>query len=55
MLISMVILVNLVERGDRIAQLVIERIANPDVLEVDDLDQTIRGDGGYGSTGVKQN
>ncbi|KXN87943.1 Deoxyuridine 5'-triphosphate nucleotidohydrolase [Leucoagaricus sp. SymC.cos] len=40
-----------VEEGDRIAQLIIERIYSPDVLEVDDLDETLRGAGGFGSTG----
>ncbi|GLB33512.1 putative dUTP diphosphatase [Lyophyllum shimeji] len=40
-----------VEEGDRIAQLIIERIYNPEVLEVEDLDETIRGAGGFGSTG----
>lgn len=42
----------LVERGDRIAQLVLERICMADVLEVDELDETVRGAGGFGSTGV---
>nr|BAK06601.1 predicted protein [Hordeum vulgare subsp. vulgare] len=41
-----------VKPGDRVAQLVLERIATPDVAEVDDLDATVRGDGGFGSTGV---
>ncbi|KAJ9513347.1 hypothetical protein QJQ45_001387 [Haematococcus lacustris] len=41
-----------VSRGDRIAQLIVERIATPDVLEVDDLDETLRGAGGFGSTGI---
>lgn len=41
-----------VKEGDRIAQLVIERIATPEVLEVEDLDATQRGAGGFGSTGV---
>eukprot|EP01122_Echinamoeba_exundans_P000731 TRINITY_DN10665_c0_g1_i1.p1 TRINITY_DN10665_c0_g1~~TRINITY_DN10665_c0_g1_i1.p1 ORF type:complete len:203 (-),score=48.93 TRINITY_DN10665_c0_g1_i1:199-807(-) len=40
-----------IEQGDRIAQLIIERIATPDVEEVDDLDGTDRGAGGFGSTG----
>jgi len=40
-----------VEEGDRIAQLIIERIYTPDILEVDDLEQTIRGASGFGSTG----
>ncbi|XP_065886362.1 uncharacterized protein [Dysidea avara] len=41
-----------VHKGDRIAQLIIERIATPSVVEVDELDDTIRGSGGYGSTGT---
>ncbi|KAF9471841.1 dUTP diphosphatase [Pholiota conissans] len=40
-----------VEEGDRVAQLIIERIYTPDVLEVEDLERTIRGAGGFGSTG----
>ena len=39
--------------GDRIAQLILERIATPDVEVVSDLDATDRGAGGFGSTGVK--
>ncbi|KIY93499.1 dUTP pyrophosphatase [Monoraphidium neglectum] len=38
--------------GDRIAQLVLERIATPEVEEVTSLDDTERGAGGFGSTGV---
>ena len=41
-----------VKRGDRIAQLILERIMTPQVVEVDDLDATVRGNGGFGSTGV---
>ncbi|KAJ9565807.1 hypothetical protein OSB04_001773 [Centaurea solstitialis] len=41
-----------VKSGDRIAQLIIERIITPQVIEVDDLDSTERGAGGFGSTGV---
>jgi dUTP pyrophosphatase len=37
--------------GDRIAQLVIAPVASPDLLELDDLDQTARGAGGFGSSG----
>ncbi|PWN51790.1 putative dUTP pyrophosphatase [Violaceomyces palustris] len=40
-----------INEGDRIAQLVIERIATPEVEEVDSLDETVRGAGGFGSTG----
>jgi len=41
-----------VKRGDRIAQLILERICMADALEVDDLPDTERGAGGFGSTGV---
>jgi dUTP pyrophosphatase len=41
-----------IEKGDRIAQLILERIAIADVVEVDELDDTSRGAGGFGSTGV---
>ena len=38
-------------RGDRIAQLLIQRIELADFTEVDELDETARGEGGYGSSG----
>ena len=41
-----------IEVGDRIAQLVIEAILTPPIVQVDDLDDTSRGEGGYGSTGA---
>jgi dUTP pyrophosphatase len=41
-----------VKSGDRIAQLILERIAIADVEEVNDLSETERGAGGFGSTGV---
>ncbi len=37
--------------GDRIAQLVIVRHEAPELIEVDSLDETARGVGGFGSTG----
>lgn len=40
-----------VQRGDRIAQLVIAPIAAAEWQEVDDLDSTVRGSGGFGHTG----
>ncbi len=40
-----------IARGDRIAQLIVQRVELPDFVEVDELDQTARGDGGYGSSG----
>ena len=40
-----------IEPGDRIAQLVIARVEAPEVIEVESLDETARGVGGFGSTG----
>ena len=40
-----------VEVGDRIAQLLITPFAAPDLAEAEDLDQTVRGEGGFGSSG----
>jgi dUTP pyrophosphatase len=40
-----------VHRGDRIAQLVIQRVEAADFVEVDDLGPSERGTGGFGSTG----
>ena len=39
-------------RGDRIAQLVIQRIETADLVEVEKLPPTSRGSGGFGSTGA---
>ncbi len=41
-----------IRRGERIAQLVFARFEAPDVLEVDSISQTDRGQGGFGSTGM---
>ncbi|MDP7637814.1 MAG: dUTP diphosphatase [Phycisphaerae bacterium] len=41
-----------VARGMRIAQMVIAPVTRADVVEVDSLDQTDRGSGGFGHTGV---
>jgi len=41
-----------VKKGDRIAQLVLERCETPDVREIESLDETDRGSGGFGSTGA---
>ena len=53
-----VILINLgeedfvIRRGDRIAQLVIAPVATASWMEVESLDATARGAGGFGSTGA---
>lgn len=41
-----------VKVGDRVAQLILERIAIAEVEEVQDLEATLRGESGFGSTGV---
>jgi dUTP pyrophosphatase len=41
-----------VEAGARVAQLVIIKVSVPDIVELDALDETSRGAGGFGSTGV---
>ena len=54
-----VILVNLsaeefvIEDGERIAQMVIAKHEQADWVKVETLDETVRGAGGFGSTGVK--
>ena len=42
-----------VSRGDRIAQLVIQRVESVEWDEVDELDDPDRGLGGWGSTGAR--
>ncbi|CDW99198.1 hypothetical protein [Sporisorium scitamineum] len=46
-----VIQTGIFNEGDRIAQLIIEKISTPEVQEVESLDETLRGAGGFGSTG----
>jgi dUTP pyrophosphatase len=54
-----VVLINLgeedfnIRRGDRIAQLVIQKIFFPNLKLVDTLDETKRGEGGFGHSGVR--
>jgi dUTP pyrophosphatase len=40
------------ERGERIAQLVIQKVDSVELIEVDELSATERGTGGFGSTGT---
>jgi len=53
-----VILINLgkekveIKRGERIAQLVIAPVVRVDLEETPDISETLRGGGGFGSTGV---
>ncbi len=41
-----------IKRGDRIAQLVIQQVPVVSLVEVEELDETDRGTGGFGSSGV---
>lgn len=41
-----------IERGERIAQLVIQKVPAVTLTEVDELDETDRGTGGFGSSGT---
>ena len=41
-----------IQRGDRIAQLVVAPVTHAAMVEVETLDDTARGAGGFGSTGV---
>eukprot|EP00090_Calanus_glacialis_P007743 TRINITY_DN1619_c0_g1_i1.p1 TRINITY_DN1619_c0_g1~~TRINITY_DN1619_c0_g1_i1.p1 ORF type:complete len:173 (-),score=60.10 TRINITY_DN1619_c0_g1_i1:136-609(-) len=41
-----------VKKGDRVAQLICEKIAYPEIEVLDTLDETVRGEGGFGSTGT---
>ena len=53
------ILVNLsnddfiIQNGERIAQMIIAKHERADWIEVQELTETSRGEGGFGSTGVK--
>ena len=54
-----VVLVNLdrnnpfsIKRGDKICQLVIQPVVRAEFREVEELDPTVRGEGGFGSTGT---
>jgi dUTP pyrophosphatase len=41
-----------VERGERVAQLIVQTVASVELVEVDELPASERGGGGFGSTGL---
>lgn len=43
----------IIEKGQKIAQVLIQKIETPDIEEVEELEVTNRGDGAFGSTGIK--
>ena len=42
-----------IQRGDRIAQMVIQRVSAAELVEVDALPPSARGEGGFGSSGSR--
>ena len=44
-----------IARGDRIAQMVVQQLADVQLVSAEALSETARGAGGFGSTGVKNN
>lgn len=42
-----------VKKGDKIAQMVIAPVTQPEIAETDSIDETDRGGNGFGSTGVR--
>lgn len=42
-----------IKRGDRIAQMVVAPVIQATLIEVEKLDETERGEGGFGSTGIE--
>ena len=42
-----------INKGDKIAQMLIQKIESPEIEEVDSLEDTDRGEGGFGSTGIR--
>lgn len=54
-----VILINLsdteqlIQHGDRIAQMVISKTERAELILVQQLNESLRGDGGFGHTGIK--
>ncbi|KAI8836783.1 dUTPase-like protein [Chytriomyces cf. hyalinus JEL632] len=43
-----------VKEGDRVAQLILEKIETAQIDHVQELDETVRGAGGFGSTGIRK-
>lgn len=42
------------KEGDRVAQMIIEKYTMTQIVEMETLDETVRGEGGFGSTGVAE-
>ncbi len=42
----------IIKRADRVAQMVVTKVSRAELLEVEELDETVRSVGGFGHTGV---
>lgn len=42
-----------IRKGDKVAQMLIQKVESPSIEEVEVLDDTERGEGGFGSTGIR--
>jgi len=42
-----------IKRGDRIAQMIITKVHRAEIVQVEDLDSTARGEGGFGHSGLE--
>ncbi len=40
-----------IEKGHKVAQMLIQKVEHPEIIEVEELSETERGEGGFGSTG----
>lgn len=45
----------IISKGDKIAQLILEKISIPEIIECTELNDTKRGENGFGSTGISSN
>ena len=43
----------MIEKNTKIAQMLIQKVEQKDIVEVEELDESDRGSGGFGSTGMK--
>lgn len=41
-----------IKKGDKVAQMLIQKIESPEILETNNLNETARGSGAFGSTGL---
>jgi dUTP pyrophosphatase len=42
-----------IKKGDKVAQMLVQKVESPEIVETDKLDETTRGAGAFGSTGLQ--